>query len=219
MVCIRIAQAQMNPTVGDFTGNIAKMHRFVVQAEAFGADIITFPELAVCGYPPEDLLLRPAFVRDNLEALERLAAGVGQSVVIAGFAHPAEGRLYNAAAVIRNGRIIGTYHKMELPNYGVFDEKRYFAPGKRPLSFRLQDTRFAVTICEDIWVADNAVEHAAVRAKARFVLNISASPFHAGKLSTRLEIARRFASQTKAVLFSTTWSAGKMSWSSTGAPL
>ena len=143
---------QINTTVGDINGNMAKIVKQIALAREKQADIVTFPELAISGYPPEDLLLRPKFLRDNQEAVERIVQESDGITVIVGFPDVRNAHVYNAATIIHNGRLIDIYHKLELPNYGVFDEKRYFLPGDTPLLFDMGGIRFMVTICEDIWI-------------------------------------------------------------------
>src|SRR4051812_22328305 len=132
MARIRIAACQLNPIVGDLSGNAHQVLEALERAEEADADVAVFPELALTGYPPEDLLLKPGFVEDNLEVLEKVAARTGRCVAIVGFVDAARD-LYNSAAVCAHGSVVGTYHKRLLPNYAVFDEQRYFAPGKEPL--------------------------------------------------------------------------------------
>ena len=130
---LKIALAQINPTVGDLAGNTRKILEYTALAQKAGAELVVFPELAVCGYPPEDLLLKKHFVADNIKALDALAGKIRGISVITGFVDSdALGKIYNAAAVISDGKVQDVYHKQELPNYGVFDEKRYFSPGKIP---------------------------------------------------------------------------------------
>ncbi len=200
MPVIRVAQAQINPTVGDFSGNVAKMIDCLERARAQQAAIVTFPELALCGYPPEDLLLRPGFLRDTRQALQRLTPHTRDLVAVTGYAQSDGSQVFNAAAVLQDGELAAVYRKAELPNYGVFDEKRYFAAGEQQRLFELNGLRFSVTVCEDIWIADSPSEQAARAGRADFVLNLSASPFHAGKLATRYQVARRFAAATGALL-------------------
>src|SRR5437879_8451284 len=127
---VRIALGQINTTVGDLDGNVAKMAAWAARATEAGADLVCFPELAVTGYPPEDLVLRPEFVRDNLEALEELARATAEGcAVLAGFVDRSDRGLHNAAGLLRGGVVEGRYHQVKLPNYGVFDETRYFEPG------------------------------------------------------------------------------------------
>ncbi|HSK47267.1 MAG TPA: NAD+ synthase [Coriobacteriia bacterium] len=179
---MRVALAQINTTVGDIQGNLRRCLEAVGAASAAGAGVTLLPELALTGYPPEDLLHKDHFVEDNLDALEQLSAACG-AVVIAGFVDRDEHGLYNAAALLGNSRVLQVYRKRKLPNYGVFDEERYFEPGDAPGLTELGGSLFATTVCEDIWTPDLALEAAAEGATVLF--NISASPFHAGKGSTR----------------------------------
>ncbi len=201
MGVIRIAQAQINVTVGDFSGNLEKIAGWVGKARDAGSHIVTFPELALCGYPPEDLLIKPRFLRDNRLALERLVSQCTGITAVVGFADWAEGIVYNAAALVHDGTLVGVYHKIELPNYGVFDEKRYFAPGSNCLVFEMGGMRFSIAICEDLWIPGSITEDCALRNRADAVLSISGSPFFAGKLAVRWEIAARFARATRATVF------------------
>jgi len=193
MPVIRIAQAQINTTVGAFTTNSAKIMDAIQQARDNGADIVTFPELSTCGYPPEDLLLKRGFLQDNLDALERIRDATPDITAVLGHADHVDGKVYNAASVFQDRKRAATYHKIELPNYGVFDEKRYFTIGSRSVVFEMKGVRFFLTICEDIWIEGGFQEDSVKIADADIILNISASPFHAGKLDMRLQMAGRFA--------------------------
>ena len=184
---LRIAQAQINPTVGDFVANAQKIVAWIGRAKSADADLVTFPELALCGYPPEDLLFRARFLAENRQALEAIAPHCSGIGVLVGFADSREDRTYNAAALLYDGSIQGVYHKIELPNYGVFDEKRYFRPGSQCLVFEIAGVRVSVTVCEDIWIPGSTAERCAVRNRAQLVVNLSASPFHAGKYLYRLD--------------------------------
>lgn len=179
---MRVALAQVNPTVGDIAGNMALVLEWVGRAQEHDAGITLFPELVLTGYPPEDLLLKDHFVEDNLMALEQVAAACGHLTVV-GFVDRVGDRLYNAAALCGNNRVQQVYYKRELPNYGVFDEERYFEPGEGVGLTELGGNMFSTTICEDIWVPGPAAEAAAEGAKVLF--NISASPFHSGKGAER----------------------------------
>src|SRR5438105_4155149 len=138
---VRIALGQINATVGDLEGNVAKMVEWTARATEAGADLVCFPELAVTGYPPEDLVLRPEFVDDNLEALERLARDTsGGAAVLTGFVDRSDRGLHNAAGLLRDGAVAERYHKVKLPNYGVFDERRYFEPGDAACTVRLESS-------------------------------------------------------------------------------
>ncbi|HME44072.1 MAG TPA: NAD+ synthase [Syntrophorhabdales bacterium] len=184
---IRIALAQINCTVGDLNGNCRKILEYAEKAERYAADIVSFPELAVTGYPPEDLLLKPKFVEDNVAALQELSRSIRNIVAVVGFVDKGRRGVYNSAAVISAGEIKGIYHKMRLPNYAVFDEKRYFNSGKNPLVFLFGQHPFGVNICEDIWMPGGPTA-AQARYGARFICNINASPYHAGKIKLRQEI-------------------------------
>jgi NAD+ synthase (glutamine-hydrolysing) len=201
MNLLRIAQAQINTTVGDFRGNLEKVIQWIGRAESADADLVTFPELALCGYPPEDLLLKRRFLHNNWEALQQLEEHCSGIAVLVGFAHAQDGKVYNAAALLGGSSLLGVYHKIELPNYGVFDEKRYFIPGLGCFVFEMYGTRIAVTICEDIWIPGSVVEMCAMRNHADIVLNISGSPFFAGKLDVRKNIVGRFANATETTVF------------------
>ena len=196
MGTLRVALAQINPTVGDFEGNARKILNEVSRARAAQAALVVFPELAVCGYPPEDLLLRRRFLHDSRRTVERVAAACRGITAVVGFADPGEKGVRNAAAIIRDGRIEDVYHKMELPNYGVFDEKRYFTPGASCRTFQVDGVNVAVTICEDVWVEASAAEKCASSLAAPVVVNISASPFHAGKVAEREMVLSAFAGRT-----------------------
>lgn len=179
---MRVALAQINTTVGDIEGNLVRCLESVAAARTLDADITLLPELAITGYPPEDLVHKDHFVEDNLNALERLAAACGCAVLV-GFVDRDDNGLYNAAALLGDHRVQRVYRKRRLPNYGVFDERRYFEPGDRPGLVALDGTMTATTVCEDIWTPDLAAEAAA--GGASVLLNISASPFHMGKGASR----------------------------------
>jgi NAD+ synthase (glutamine-hydrolysing) len=176
---VRVALAQINPTVGDLAGNEQKIGEQIAQARELQADIVAFPELAVPGYPPEDLLLKPSFVAANLACLKRIAGLTSGITAIVGFVDRADD-LYNAAAVLYEGRVAGVYHKAYLPNYAVFDEDRYFRAGERPLVFSLGEVTVGINICEDIWHPAGPTKLQAL-AGAQLVVNISSSPYHVGK--------------------------------------
>lgn len=194
---MRIGLAQINPTVGDIAGNAELILDRVKEAEQNNCALVLFPELSLTGYPPEDLLLKPAFIKDNLTALKDLAHLIKKTIAVIGFVDSKNGKNYNAAAWVEKGRIKAVYHKQELPNYGVFDEKRYFEPGRKPCVQRLGPWRIGLTICEDIWVGKKALEPLK-KLKPHIAINISASPFHVGKLSTRHTIGINAAAFLKA---------------------
>jgi len=217
---VKIAIAQINCIVGDLAGNAAKILKYCENAREGGADLMLTPELALCGYPPEDLLLRQGFYRECASALERLAQEVRGITLVVGHPHQDDGKHHNAASVIRNGRIIGTYYKETLPNYTVFDEERYFEPGTDPCVFQEAETRFGVNICEDTWgplgpltarpdsdkvriginICADAWEAKAPRAAreagAQVLLVLNASPYHMGKQASRDEVMRERVTET-----------------------
>ena len=200
---MRIASAQLNAFVGDLDGNTRRIILAMERAARSGADILVTPELAVTGYPPEDLLHRAHFVDENLRCVAELARASRKNpglLAIAGFVDRKGPVLFNAAALIRNGRIIGRYHKQLLPNYGVFDERRYFSPGTGSPVFRAVGRRIAVTICEDLWVKGGAPERAVIRARPDLVVNLSASPYEAGKGTVREKTFSRIARLARAPL-------------------
>jgi NAD+ synthase (glutamine-hydrolysing) len=182
MQTLRLALGQINTTVGDLAGNVERIRQAIDQAREAGANLIAFPELAVTGYPPEDLLLKPGFLRDAQCCLDELAKACSGLVAVVGFPD-ARGDVYNAAAVLADGKVAGVYHKRRLPNYGVFDEERYFRTGWGEQDqglYRLGNTLFGVTICEDIWYPTGPVVDQAA-AGAELIININASPYHAAK--------------------------------------
>jgi len=197
---LKIALAQINPTVGDLNGNAQKILKDVQKGQQEKVDLVVFPELALCGYPPEDLLLKKHFVADNLKMLDSISKKVYGMTIVVGFVDSdASGKIYNAAAIISDGCIQEVYRKQELPNYGVFDEKRYFSPGKMEGIFTVKGVKLGVNICEDIWI-DGAVYQAQVKAGAQVLLNISSSPYHAGKIKERQDLLMRRAKETKTYL-------------------
>ena len=157
MRVLRVGLAQINTTVGDLDGNVARVLEYVDRARDLGVDVVSFPELTVTGYPPEDLLLRPSFVRDNLEALEAVVKGCGGITAVVGFVG-LDGDIYNSAAVIHDGRLADVYHKQRLPNYGVFDEMRYFSPGQGCPLYTIAGVGVGVNVCEDIWYPNGPTE-------------------------------------------------------------
>ena len=196
---LRIAMAQINCLVGDLQGNFDKIRLNIKKAQSSGADIVVFPELALTGYPPEDLLLKPKFISDNLKYLKELAGLTGDTAVIAGFVDKKAGHIYNSLAVLYRGRVKGIYHKMRLPNYGVFDEERYFESGESPCVFRLGQCLFGVSICEDIWHLDGPIKLQAGLG-AKLIFNSNASVYYAGKIKEREEIVRKQARLNNAAI-------------------
>jgi NAD+ synthase (glutamine-hydrolysing) len=190
---LRLAAAQLNTVVGDLSGNVERVLGALAAAEAAEADVCIVPELAIPGYPPEDLLLKPGFVADNVSALEKVAAATGQCAVIVGFVGAAPGGegLANAAAVCARGRVAGVYRKRFLPNYGVFDEQRWFLPSHEPPTlFGIAGGWVGVSICEDVWFDGGPVAQAG-RAGADVAVNINASPYNRGRRVERLAILQR----------------------------
>ncbi len=190
---IRVALCQRNLTVGDIDGNVEKVRESLERVAAMGADLVLFPELTITGYPPEDLLLKPHFAEDAEEALLQLASEVGDLVAVIGYPELRDD-LFNTAAVITGGAVAAKYRKRYLPNYGVFDEQRYFARGTEVLVLDLDGVKVGVTICEDLWYPGGPAQRAVIEGKADVLVNISASPYNRGKglqrermLATRCE--------------------------------
>ena len=190
---MKIALGQLNTIVGDLAGNKKRMQQIYGRAVRADVDLLVFPELAICGYPPEDLLHKQHFLRDCSQALNRLAADCPELTIVAGFAEGNSLHCYNSAAVLRHGRISRTYRKALLPNYGVFDEKRYFQAGTEPLIIHFGDFNVAVTICYDIWNIEWLSRFLQNAGQKQMILNISASPFHTGKIRAREDIINRCA--------------------------
>jgi NAD+ synthase (glutamine-hydrolysing) len=192
---VRVALGQFNATVGDLTGNAEKMRKMYGQALQSDVDLLAFPELAVCGYPPEDLLYKKHFLQDSRAAVEKLAADCPDTTIIVGFAESHQGNTYNSAAVLKNGRIAQIYRKGMLPNFSVFDEPRYFQPGTEPVVISLKDVTIALTICFDIWNIEWLSNFLKGAGQIQMVLNISASPFHVGKIEKRERLISECAKQ------------------------
>ena len=182
---MRVALAQIDPTVGDVDGNAAKIAEWIGRAEAEGAELTIFPELGLPGYPAEDLYLKRHFVEANRAAVEELARGVGAGVVLVGFAEPVAGggdhrHAHNSVAVLAGGEVRAVYRKNRLPNYAVFDEQRYFVPGTEPLTVDAAGAKVGLTVCEDLWVEGPPASIEAGEG-ARLIANPSGSPYHRGK--------------------------------------
>ena len=196
---IRLALAQINTTVGDLSGNRNKIMEGLKKARQAGAQIVAFPELAVTGYPPEDLLLKPDFVESAQETLTELIPETKGLVAVIGCLW-VEDDLYNGAAVLADGKLIGIYAKHFLPNYGVFDENRYFqAGGKNPV-FRWDKTVFGISICEDIWYPNGPPQAQAAQGGAQILINISSSPYFQGKGQDRERMLSTRAADNRAYL-------------------
>ena len=189
MARIRVAACQINTVVGDLAGNVDRTLAALAEAEAAGADLAVFPELTVTGYPPEDLLGRPAFVADNLTAFASVVAGTGECAAVVGYVDVGpQGRLVNAAALCRGGEVLGRYVKRILPNYGVFDEQRWFAAGSGAATlFEVAGVTVGMTICEDMWFAGGPMADQAA-AGASLLVNLNASPFSRGRRQERLAV-------------------------------
>jgi NAD+ synthase (glutamine-hydrolysing) len=188
-VKLGVAVAQLNLVVGDIDGNRDRILRAAESArDELLADVVVFPELSISGYPPEDLLLRSDFIAKSRSALDQLAQKAAGICLVVGFPEKLNERLFNSAAVLQSGKIRAVYRKCQLPNYGVFDEKRYFSPGFEPCLFQIRGVNIALTLCEDVWM-EGAVERASA-AGAQIVLNLNASPFHARKISEREAVLR-----------------------------
>ncbi|MGA2090403.1 MAG: NAD+ synthase [Endomicrobiales bacterium] len=196
---MKIALAQINPTVGDISGNTAKILSWTTLARERGASLVVFPEMTVTGYPPEDLLLKPSFVVANRKALNTLARKISGITAVVGFVDSKDGCLFNAAAVISDRRVTAVYHKMLLPNYGVFDEKRYFSPGHSPLIVSINGMKTGIMICEDMWYDDGPLTSYR-RDKVDLLLVLNASPYHQGKIKQREELVSTQAKRAHAYI-------------------
>ena len=181
---VRVALAQINPVVGDINGNTRRIQEAMRRADDLGAQVVVVPELAVTGYPPDDLLLKASFIEANLEALGQVASSSGDALAVFGFVDHKDGCLFNAAAVCRRGQVVGVYHKHLLPNYGVFDERRYFEPGQDHLLLDTPEAVLSVSVCEDAWSEDGPVVQQGL-AGAQIIININASPYDKNKLDER----------------------------------
>ena len=195
MRTFRLALAQINPTVGDIEGNTNKILSYIADARASNADLVAFPELAITGYPPEDLLYMSSFIEANVQAMKRVASASQDIAVVVGFVD-GDHDIYNAAALAYQGEVTGIYHKMRLPNYGVFDEERYFKRGTRCPVYVVSGTCIGINVCEDIWFPMGPIVVQRV-AGAELVVNINASPYHAGKRSQREEMVSTRAAENE----------------------
>ncbi len=195
---LRIGMAQINTTVGDFAGNTQKILKAIAEARSLGVDLLTFPELAVCGYPPEDLLFKPQFIEGNLRSLGQVVEHSSGLAIIVGFVD-AKSDIYNAAAVVHDGKLVGVYHKIYLPNYGVFDENRYFQAGKECPVYVIAGVGVGINICEDIWYEAGPAT-AQAYSGAEVIVNISASPYHFGKRNFRERMLGTRASDNVAIV-------------------
>ncbi len=187
---LRIALAQLNLVVGDVAGNTARIIATIGEARAAGADLVVFQELALCGYPPEDLLFHSGMRQRVADAIEHLRAASQNIAVLVGYPEYHESRIYNSAVWLQDGEVRGNYRKWRLPNYGVFDEQRYFTAGHEPLVIELANVPIGVTVCEDIWESPN-VAQASVAAGARLLISLNGSPFDSRKQAAREELLAR----------------------------
>jgi len=199
---IRLALAQTNTVVGDFEENCKKILQYVEKAKQAGAEIVLFPELTIPSYFPEDLLLKKKFVEANRKHLEILADEIKGVLAIVGLVgrNDSGSEIYNSAAIIQDQKVVTTYNKICLPNYSVFDEKRYFTPGNRPLVFEFNEIKFGLNVCEDIWVPDGVTECQGFTGGAEVILSISASPYYVAKREVRLDLGIERATKTRALV-------------------
>ncbi len=204
---LRVALAQINSTVGDLRGNTARIVRAIDAARSQGADLVAFPEMALPGYPVEDLVLKPQFVRDNLEYLREIITHTSGITAVVGFIDSKEDA-YNAAAVIHNGVLVDVYHKIYLPNYGVFDEDRYFQAGERCPVYVINGVNIGVNICEDIWYSTGPA-YIQAAANAEVIVNINASPYHINKIRFREKMLSTRAADNGVILLYTNMVGGQ----------
>ncbi len=195
---LRLALAQINPHVGDVPRNVNCILDYVAEARRQQTNLIVFPELALAGYPPEDLVLRADFAAANRRGLQQVAEASRDLTIITGFVERLGDRVFNAAAICAEGRVAAIYHKMCLPNYGVFDEKRYFTPGEKPLVLNWNRLKIGVNICEDIWTPAPISEFQAAVGGAHLIVNISASPYHVRKGVEREQLVGQIAGRAAA---------------------
>lgn len=183
---IKCCIAQINATVGDIENNTKKIINHILFATKQNCNLVIFPELAITGYPPEDLLLKDNFIKNNINALKKVVSKTGVIIAIVGFVFKKGDKRYNSAAVIQNGKIQNIYNKIYLPNYGVFDEKRYFEHGNKTVVIKIKNKKFAVTICEDLWVRNLYLEK--IKNDIDYIINISASPYYMQRWRERMDI-------------------------------
>ena len=199
MRTLRIGLCQINTIVGDIEGNTKKILDYIAKGKKMGADLLVFPEMAVTGYPPEDLLLMPKFIEANLRAVNKITKATTSITAIVGFVHK-DGDIFNSAALLHNGKMIDVYSKTYLPNYGVFDEDRYFQVGKENFIFTLKSTPIGLSICEDLWYPGDPIRTQALYGGAELIVNISSSPYHAGKSTFRDKMISTRASDNSAIV-------------------
>ncbi len=199
MRILRIGLCQINTTVGDIEGNTKKILDYITKGKRMGADLLVFPEMAITGYPPEDLLLMPKFIEANLRAIKRIAKATSSIAAVVGFVNK-DGDIFNSAALLHDGKLIDVYSKIYLPNYGVFDEDRYFQSGRENFIFILKSTPIGLSICEDLWYPGDPVRTQALYGGAELIINISSSPYHAGKSTFREKMISTRASDNLAMV-------------------
>jgi NAD+ synthase (glutamine-hydrolysing) len=199
MRTLRIGLCQINTTVGNIEGNTKKILEYIAKGKKMGADLLAFPEMAVTGYPPEDLLLMPKFIEANLKAVKTIAKATSSITAIVGFVSK-DGDIFNSAGLFHNGKIIDAYSKIYLPNYGVFDEDRYFQAGKENFIFTLKSTPIGLSICEDLWYPGDPIRTQALYGGAELIVNISSSPYHTGKSTFREKMITTRASDNLAIV-------------------
>ncbi len=199
MRTLRIGLCQINTTVGDIEGNTEKIIDYISKGKRMGVDLLAFPEMAVTGYPPEDLLLMPKFIEANLRAIKRIARATTSITALVGFVDKKED-IYNAAALLHNGKLVDSYCKRFLPNYGVFDEDRYFHVGTENFIFTLNSIPIGPSICEDLWYPGDPIRSQTLFGGAELIVNISSSPYHAGKSAFREKMISTRASDNVAIV-------------------
>ena len=199
MRTLRIGLCQINTTVGDIEGNTKKILDYIAKGKKMGADLLVFPEMAVTGYPPEDLLLMPKFIDANLKAIKTIAKSTSSVTAIVGFVNK-DGDIFNSAALLHDGKLKDAYSKIYLPNYGVFDEDRYFQVGKENFIFTLKSTPIGMSICEDLWHPGDPIRTQALYGGAELIVNISSSPYHMGKVAFREKMISTRASDNLAIV-------------------
>mgnify|MGYP005846890223 CR=1 FL=1 len=199
MRTLRLALSQINTTVGDLEGNARKIIEYIERARGLKVDIITFPELAITGYPPEDLVLKPQFIKSNLQQLQEVVKNSQGITVVVGFVDK-DDDAHNAAALIHDGRLIAKYHKVYLPDYSVFDESRYFQPGRENFVFTINGATVGISICEDIWYPSGPPHLQALIGGAQLLINISSSPYYMGKKRQRREMLATRARDSLAIV-------------------
>ncbi len=199
MRTLRIGLCQINTTVGDIEGNTRKILDYIKKGKRMGADLVVFPEMAVTGYPPEDLLLMPKFIEANLKAMQTIARATSSMTAVVGFVNK-EGDIFNSAALLHHGQMVDVYSKTFLPNYGVFDEDRYFQVGKENFIFNLKSTPIGLSICEDLWYPGDPIRTQTLYGGAELIINISSSPYQVGKSASREKMISTRASDNVAII-------------------